>query len=112
VDGYRDQAVGILGKDRTGRLAMIKATLRPQVKFGGEKSLTLEELAQMHDQAQHACFIANLVKTKVVVEAAEVATIPTMEPIHGRSGWTTKPAPVSWAMSPVCTRSLAGIGMA
>ena len=27
VDGYRDQAVGILGKDQTGRLAMTRVTL-------------------------------------------------------------------------------------
>jgi len=38
VDGYRDQAVGILGKDQTGRLAMTRVTLRPQVRFGGEKA--------------------------------------------------------------------------
>jgi organic hydroperoxide reductase OsmC/OhrA len=68
VDGYRDQAIGILGKDQAGRLAMTKVTLRPQVRFGGEKTPTIEELAQMHDQAHHACFIANSVKTEVVVE--------------------------------------------
>jgi organic hydroperoxide reductase OsmC/OhrA len=68
VDGYRDQAVGILGKDQTGSLAMTRVTLRPQVRFGGEKKPTPEELAQMHDQAHHACFIANSVKTEVVVE--------------------------------------------
>ena len=69
VDGYRDQAVGILGKDQTGRMAMTRVTLRPQVRFGGEKTPTPEELAQMHGQAHHACFIANSVKTEVVVES-------------------------------------------
>ena len=68
VDGYRDQAVGILGKDQTGRMAMTRVTLRPQVRFGGEKTPTPEELAQMHGQAHHACFIANSVKTEVVIE--------------------------------------------
>ena len=68
VDGYRDQAVGILGKDQTGRLAMTRVTLRPQVRFGGEKTPTPEELAQMHGQAHHACFIANSVNTEVVIE--------------------------------------------
>jgi len=68
VDGYRDQAVGILGKDQTGRMAMTRVTLRPQVWFGGEKTPTPEELAQMHGQAHHACFIANSVKTEVVIE--------------------------------------------
>ena len=69
VDGYLDQAVGILGKDQTGRLAMTRVTLRPQVRFGGEKTPTPEELAQKHEQAHHACFIANSVKTEVVVES-------------------------------------------
>lgn len=68
VDAYRDQAVGILGKDQTGRLAMTKVTLRPQVRFGGEKTPTPDELAQMHDQAHHTCFIANSVNTEVVIE--------------------------------------------
>ena len=70
VDGYRDHAIGILGKDQAGRLAMIKVTLRPQVRFGAEKTPTPEELANLHEQAHHACFIANSVKTEVVVEPA------------------------------------------
>jgi organic hydroperoxide reductase OsmC/OhrA len=68
VDGYRDQAVGILGKDQAGRLTMTKVTLNPQVRFGGDKAPTADELAQMHNQAHHACFIANSVKTDVAVE--------------------------------------------
>ncbi len=70
VDGYRDHAIGILGKDQAGRLAMIKVTLRPQVRFDAEKTPTPEELANLHEQAHHACFIANSVKTEVVVEPA------------------------------------------
>jgi organic hydroperoxide reductase OsmC/OhrA len=68
VDSYRDQAVGILGKDHEERLAMTRVTLRPQVKFGGDKTPTPQEAARMHDQAHHACFIASSVKTEVVVE--------------------------------------------
>jgi organic hydroperoxide reductase OsmC/OhrA len=68
VDRYRDQAVGVLDKDAAGRLAVVKVTLRPEVTFGGEGSPTPEELRQLHDQAHHACFIANSVKTEVLVE--------------------------------------------
>ena len=68
VDGYHDEAVGVLAKDATGRLAMTRVTLRPLVHFGGEKMPGFEELRQLHDQAHHACFIANSVKTDVVVE--------------------------------------------
>ncbi len=69
VDAYQDQAVSMLAKDQSGKLAMTRVTLRPRVRFGGEKTPTPEELARMHDQAHHACFIANSVKTEVVVES-------------------------------------------
>jgi len=68
VDGYHDHAVGILEKDTAGRLAITKVTLHPQVRFGGERAPNPEELAQLHEQAHHACFIANSVKTEVLVE--------------------------------------------
>ena len=49
LDGYHDEAVGILAKDAAGRLAMTKVNLRPQVLFSGEKVLGPEELRQLHD---------------------------------------------------------------
>jgi organic hydroperoxide reductase OsmC/OhrA len=68
VDSYGDQAVGILEKDSSGRLAIVRVTLRPEVRFAGERTPTAEELRQLHDQAHHACFIANSVKTEVIIE--------------------------------------------
>ncbi len=69
VDSYHDEAVGVLAKDAGGRLAITRVTLRPEVAFGGEGTPTTEELRELHDQAHHACFIANSVKTEVVVES-------------------------------------------
>jgi organic hydroperoxide reductase OsmC/OhrA len=68
LDEYRDEAVGILDKDKAGRLAITKVTLRPKVQFSGDKAPSPEELEQMHEQAHDACFIANSVKTEVIVE--------------------------------------------
>ncbi len=68
VESYRDQAVGILEKDASGRLAMTRVTLQPEVRFAGERTPSNEEVRQLHDQAHHACFIANSVKTEVNVE--------------------------------------------
>jgi organic hydroperoxide reductase OsmC/OhrA len=68
VDSYHDKAVGILDKDAAGQLAITKVSLRPKVQFSGEKTPTPEEISRMHEQAHHACFIANSVKTDVVVE--------------------------------------------
>src|SRR5512135_2777195 len=44
VDSYRDQAVGVLGKDPSGSWAMTKVTLRPEVRFGGARTPGAEEL--------------------------------------------------------------------
>jgi organic hydroperoxide reductase OsmC/OhrA len=71
VDGYHDKAVGILAKTAAGSLAITRVTLMPEVRFGGEKVPSPEELRQLHVLAHHACFIANSVKTEVVVEPQE-----------------------------------------
>jgi organic hydroperoxide reductase OsmC/OhrA len=68
VDSYRDEAVGVLDKDAGGRLAVTRVTLRPRVTFGGESTPGPDELRQLHERAHHACFIANSVKTEVVIE--------------------------------------------
>ena len=68
VDSYHDEAVGVLEKDAAGRLAITKVSLRPKVQFSGGNAPTPEEITRMHEQAHHACFIANSVKTDVVVE--------------------------------------------
>jgi organic hydroperoxide reductase OsmC/OhrA len=70
VESYRDQAVGVLAKNSAGNMAVTKVTLRPEIRFSGEKQPTNEELRQLHDKAHHACFIANSVKTDVTIEPA------------------------------------------
>ena len=67
VDRYVDHASGILGKNAEGREAMTHVTLRPVVTFSGRKP-SAEEHAQLHEAAHHKCFIANSVKTEVMVE--------------------------------------------
>jgi len=68
VDSYTDDAVGLMGEDEDGRIAMLKVTLRPYVQFSGDKQPTLEQLQKMHHQAHEQCFIANSVKSEVVTE--------------------------------------------
>jgi hypothetical protein len=43
-------------------------TLQPRVAFSGEKIPSPQELRQLHERAHHAYFIANSVKTEVLVE--------------------------------------------
>ena len=67
VDAYRDEAVGVLGKDASGRLAMTRVTLRPDVRFAGLPP-SAAEIDALHREAHERCFIANSVKTDVRCE--------------------------------------------
>jgi len=67
IDSYTDAATAVMEKNAEGKLAVTRATLRPQVTFSSEKQPTPEELAQMHHTAHGGCFVANSVKTEVEV---------------------------------------------
>jgi organic hydroperoxide reductase OsmC/OhrA len=67
VDDYSDAAIGIMAKNDEGRIAMTKVTLRPAVRYVGSAPDRSAEMA-LHDKAHHACYIANSVKSEVVVE--------------------------------------------
>ena len=68
VDIYEDRATGIMGKNAEGRVAMLRVTLHPQVRFSGEIMPTAAEHEKLHHAAHEECFIANSVKTEVVCE--------------------------------------------
>lgn len=68
VDRYFDAAVGVMGKNSEGKIAMTVVTLRPEVHFSGERRPTREQIIQMHHAAHEQCFIANSVKTEVHCE--------------------------------------------
>jgi organic hydroperoxide reductase OsmC/OhrA len=68
VESYDDAAIGQLEKNAQGRLAITRVTLRPRVRFGGDKQPTADEYARLHHLAHEQCFIANSVTTEVSVE--------------------------------------------
>jgi organic hydroperoxide reductase OsmC/OhrA len=67
VDRYLDEATGVLEKNAEGRMAMTRVTLRPAVRYAG-RAPSAEEHAQLHEGAHDKCFIANSVKTEVLIE--------------------------------------------
>ena len=69
VDDYCDEAVGELGKNGAGRLAMTRIVLRPRVEWAGDAPTT-EALAALHHDAHERCYIANSLTAEVVVERA------------------------------------------
>jgi organic hydroperoxide reductase OsmC/OhrA len=68
VASYVDDAQGVLEKGSDGRMAMTRVTLRPRVDWAGGNSPSEAETADLHHRAHEACFIANSVKTVVIVE--------------------------------------------
>lgn len=68
VDDYTDAAVGIMGANPAGKLALLRATLHPRTRFSGAKLPTPAEIGHLHHQAHEECFIANSVTTEVLIE--------------------------------------------
>ena len=69
LDDYVDEAVGFMEKNAEGKLAITRVTLRPRLKFSGDKQPTAEEIEEMNHMAHDQCFIANSVKTEVTIAA-------------------------------------------
>lgn len=68
VSRYRDEAEGVMRKTAEGRIAVTRVALRPRITFEGRQP-TDQELDALHHAAHEECFIANSVRTEVVVEA-------------------------------------------
>jgi organic hydroperoxide reductase OsmC/OhrA len=65
VSHYQDKAVGILGKNSEGRMAITHCTLNPKIEFSGELSPSSEELQKLHESSHRNCFIANSLSVQV-----------------------------------------------
>jgi len=65
---YADRAEGVMADIGAGRMAVTRVTLRPEIAWEGAAP-TADQLDHLHHEAHAECFIANSVKTDVVVEA-------------------------------------------
>jgi len=72
VSRYRDDAEGLMEKIDGDRMAVTRVTLRPEITYEGARPGPAQSDA-LHHAAHHTCFIANSVKTEVVVEEREPA---------------------------------------
>jgi len=68
VASYEDTAAGDMSKNEKGIPWVGKVTLRPKIAYSGDKQPTPAESEKLHHLAHEQCFIANSVKTEVVVE--------------------------------------------
>ena len=68
IDRYVDHAVGTMGRNAAGKLAMTRVVLRPAVTFGPGPQPDAGIFNALHHEAHAQCFIANSVTTDVVCE--------------------------------------------
>jgi organic hydroperoxide reductase OsmC/OhrA len=67
VESYVDDALGVMTPNAGGKLWISRITLRPAIVFGA-KVPDEAELEQLHHAAHAECFIANSLKSEIVVE--------------------------------------------
>lgn len=67
IASYADEAVGTMGKDDRGRIALTRIILRPRIVFVGRQPVAAE-LDALHHEAHDKCFIANSLRTQIAVE--------------------------------------------
>lgn len=67
IDSYTDNAVGEMTKGEDGKEWISRITLDPKIEWAGETLPTSEEVAELHYNAHDQCYIANSIKSEVVV---------------------------------------------
>jgi organic hydroperoxide reductase OsmC/OhrA len=68
VERYEDDAVGWMTKSERGATPCIsQVTLHPKIAYAGGKKPTETEEEHLHQQAHEQCFIAQSVKTEILV---------------------------------------------
>jgi organic hydroperoxide reductase OsmC/OhrA len=67
VASYRDDAVGVMTRTPAGVAWVSRVTLAPKITYAGDRQPGADELAKLHHAAHEGCFIANSVKTEIVV---------------------------------------------
>jgi organic hydroperoxide reductase OsmC/OhrA len=68
VESYEDTAVGEMAVNEAGGQWISKITLDPQIGWTGDREPSSEELAAMHHEAHQICYIANSIKSEVVIK--------------------------------------------
>jgi len=68
ADSYEDEAVGAMTKNDRGVPWVSTVTICPSVSCSGDKLPTPADLERLHHHAHEQCFIANSVKSEVIVQ--------------------------------------------
>lgn len=69
VDSYDDEAIGVMTKNDRGVPWVSKVTLNPRIVYSGAKMPSASAVEHLHHLAHEQCFIANSIKTEIVVNS-------------------------------------------
>jgi organic hydroperoxide reductase OsmC/OhrA len=69
IDSYEDEAIGVMARNEKGVPWVSLVTLKPKIVYSGENFPSPADEEQLHHLAHEQCFIANSIKTEVVVHA-------------------------------------------
>jgi organic hydroperoxide reductase OsmC/OhrA len=76
ITGYADAAVGRMSPGPNGVPWINRVELRPRISFGAGGDPAPGQLTALHERAHAGCFIANSVRTEIVVLADPDPTRP------------------------------------
>ena len=67
IDSYEDNAVGTMTKNEKGVPWMSRVVLNPKIVYSGEKVPSRKDEERLHHFSHEQCYIANSVKTEIVI---------------------------------------------
>lgn len=75
IESYLDRAVGLMSQNKDGKLAMTQITLSPTIVFSADNLPTTKQVEKMHQEAHQNCFLANSIKTEIIIPNSELTPI-------------------------------------
>jgi len=69
IDSYEDESVGVMAKNENGVPWVSLVTLNPKIVFSGDKLPAPADEQYLHHLAHEQCYIANSIKTEVLVDS-------------------------------------------
>jgi organic hydroperoxide reductase OsmC/OhrA len=68
ADSYEDKAAGVMTNNERGVLWVSEVTLRPRIVWSGPCQPAPADIARLHHETHEQCFIAQSIKTNVIVK--------------------------------------------
>lgn len=70
IDSYVDEAFGVMDKGSDGKWSITRIVLRPRIAFAGDIMPAADDVAKLHHEAHEHCYIANSLKSEIIIEPA------------------------------------------